>query len=112
MESKRVGLCRVLPTGCATVDRHGELLAPIQAMADEGAIGFTDDGDVIEEDAMMAVVLAAAKAADRFFMQHCQDPKTTIGGVMHAGAIQEELGYGAWPRIAEESIIALDIGIN
>ena len=31
---------------------------------------------------------------------------------MHAGAIQEELGYGAWPRIAEESIIARDIAIN
>lgn len=112
LESKRVGLCRVLPTGCATVDRHGESLAPLQAMADEGAIGFTDDGDVIEDDAMMAAVLVAAKSADRFVMQHCQDPKTTIGGVMHAGAIQEQLGYGPWPRIAEESIIARDIAIN
>ncbi len=111
-EAKRVGLCRVLPTGCATVDRQGESLAPLLEMADAGAIGFTDDGDVIEDDAMMAAVLAAAKAANRFVMQHCQDPKTSIGGVMHAGAIQEELGFGAWPRIAEESIIARDIAIN
>ena len=111
-ESKRVGLCRVLPTGCATAGRKGELLAPIPAMADAGAIGFTDDGCVIEDDAMMAAVLVEAKAADRFVMQHCQDPKTTIGGVMHEGAVQQELGYGAWPRIAEESIIARDIATN
>ena len=111
-ESKRVGLCRVLPTGCATAGRKGETLSPIPAMVDAGAIGFTDDGCVIQDNAMMAAVLVAAKAAGRFVMQHCQDPKTTIGGVMHAGAMQEELGYGAWPRIAEESIITRDIFIN
>ena len=111
-ESQRVGLCRVLPTGCATAGRKGKTLAPIPAMADAGAIGFTDDGCVVEDDAMMAAVLISAKSADRFFMQHCQDPKTTIGSVMHEGAMQEELGYGAWPRIAEESIIARDIAIN
>jgi dihydroorotase len=112
MEAKRVGLCRILPTGCATADRKGESLAPIPAMADAGAVGFTDDGCVIEDDAMMAAVLVAAKATNRFVMQHCQDPKTSIGGVMNEGPIQKELGYGAWPRIAEESIIARDIAIN
>ncbi|MEE2912989.1 MAG: dihydroorotase [Planctomycetota bacterium] len=112
LESKTVGLCRVLPTGCATVNRQGKALAPIESMAKAGAIAFTDDGDVVEENSMMESVLTAVKQTGRLFMQHCQDPKTTAGGVMHEGAIQEELGYGAWPRIAEESIITRDIAIN
>jgi dihydroorotase len=31
---------------------------------------------------------------------------------MHKGHVQQELGYGAWPRSAEESIIARDIRLN
>ncbi len=110
--AKRAGKCRVLPTGCATIGRQGKELAPISEMAKAGAIAFTDDGDVIEDDAMMAAVLAAAKEVDRCVMQHCQSRKMTIGGVMHAGALQEELGYGPWPREAEESIIARDLKLN
>ncbi|MDP7009339.1 MAG: dihydroorotase [Phycisphaerales bacterium] len=110
--AKQVGSCRVLPTGCATIDRKGEALAPLTAMAKAGAIAFTDDGDVIEDDAMMAAVLTAAKENNRCVMQHCQDPKTTVGGVMHAGTVQAELGLGPWPREAEESIIARDLSLN
>lgn len=105
-------LCRVLPTCCATVGRQGEALAPIEAMCQAGAVAITDDGDVVECDDLMLASLQAAKANNVPFMQHCQDPKMTVGGVMHAGVIQEALGYGAWPRIAEESIIERDIRLN
>ena len=110
--AKRVGKCRVLPTGCATVGRQGKQLAPIAEMARAGAIAFTDDGHVVEDNAMMSEVLRASQAVDRCFMQHCQSPEMTIGGVMHAGPIQEELGYEPWPRIAEESIIERDLQLN
>lgn len=110
--AKNVGKCRVLPTGCATIGRQGKELAPISEMTKAGAIAITDDGDVVEDDAMMASVLHAACEADRCFMQHCQNPKLTIGGVMHAGEVQEALGYGPWPREAEESVIARDLALN
>lgn len=110
--AKQVGLCRVLPTGCATIGRQGEEIAPIEAMKHVGAIAITDDGEVVENDEMMASVLRACKETNLPFMQHCQDPKTTIGGVMNEGEVQRELEYGAWPRSAEESIIARDIELN
>ena len=110
--AKNIGKCRVLPTGCATIGRQGKELAPIADMTRAGAIAITDDGDVVEDDAMMAEVLQAACEVDCCFMQHCQDPEMTIGGVMHAGPIQEELGLGAWPREAEESIITRDLTLN
>ena len=110
--AKSVGKCRVLPTGCATLGRHGQQLAPIAEMTKFGAIAFTDDGDVIEDDAMMSAVLTAANAANRCVMQHCQSPEMTVGGVMHEGEVQKKLGYIGWPRIAEESIIERDLRLN
>lgn len=110
--AKSVGKCRVLPTGCATLGRHGQQLAPIAEMTKSGAIAFTDDGDVIEDDDMMTAVLTAAHAANRCVMQHCQSTEMTVGGVMHEGEVQKELGYIGWPRIAEESIIERDLRLN
>jgi dihydroorotase len=111
-EANRNGLCQVLPTACATIGRKGETISPIQEMAKAGAIAITDDGDVVENDAMMIEVLKQCATNNVPFMQHCQDPKTTVGGVMNEGNIQQNLGYGAWPRIAEESIIERDISLN
>ena len=110
--SNQVGVCRVLPTGSATINRQGETIAPIDAMASAGAIAITDDGDVVEHDVMMSAVLDACKRADLPFMQHCQDPTTTVDGVINEGEVQRELGYASWPRSAEESIIARDIELN
>jgi dihydroorotase len=107
-----IGLCRVLPTACATLHRKGEAIAPILEMASAGAIAITDDGDVVARAELMSAVLQACKDANVPFMQHCQDPETTVGGVMNEGDVQRELGYGPWPRIAEESIIARDIELN
>lgn len=110
--AKSIGLCNVFPTGCATIGRQGETVAPIEDMVAAGAIAITDDGAVVEDANIMEEVLALCKKCNVPFMQHCQDPKTTVGGVMHEGDVQRELGYGSWPRIAEESIVARDIEIN
>lgn len=110
--AEQLGKCRVLPTACATLGRHGVQIAPIKEMVASGAIAITDDGDVVENDDMMSAVLKECAKNNVPFMQHCQDPKTTIGGVMNEGEVQQALGYGPWPRSAEESIIARDIRLN
>ncbi|MBT4530537.1 MAG: dihydroorotase [Phycisphaerae bacterium] len=110
--AKRVGLCRVLPTACATLGRQGSTIAPIAELVEAGAIAITDDGDVVADSEMMSAVLEQCNKQNVPFMQHCQDQEMTKGGVMNAGKVQEELGYGPWPRIAEESIIARDIDLD
>ena len=110
--AKSVGLCNVFPTGCATISRQGKTIAPIEAMVKAGAIAITDDGDVVEDSVLMAEVLTLCKKCDVPFMQHCQDPTTTVDGVINEGELQRELGYKPWPRSAEESIISRDIELN
>ena len=93
----------------ATKARRGEELAEIALLARAGAVGFSDDGDVVASAGMMLRVLRAVKETDRAFMQHCQEPTLTVGASMHAGEVSTRLGLVGWPRVAEELIVARDI---
>ncbi len=103
---------RVFVAGAATVGRAGEQLAPMGAMSQVGAVAFTDDGDCIASAGMMGKVLAVCASLDKVFMQHCQDPTLTAGGVMNSGTISARMGLGGWPAVAEEVIIERDIRLN
>ena len=60
----------------------------------------------------MARVLRTVGATGRAFMQHCQDPALTRGGVMNAGALATRLALGGWPAAAEENILERDVQLN
>ncbi len=106
------GLCRVFPVAAATKGRKGETLAQIIPCREAGAVGFSDDGDVVESEQMMRRVFEAVKPTGAAFMQHCQDPALTVGASMHEGAVSLRLGLTGWPPIAEESIIERDVRLN
>ncbi len=101
--------CRVFPVAAATKGRKGEALAEIGLCARAGAVGVSDDGDVVASAAMMRAALLAAREADLAFMQHCQDTTLTVGAAMHEGAVSARLGLVGWPREAEEIIIERDV---
>ncbi len=101
--------CRVFPVAAGTVGRKGERMAEIRLLARAGAVGISDDGDVIASAGVMKSVLTATQAAGLAFMQHCQEPTLTQNAAMHAGGISTRLGLAGWPRIAEEIIIERDI---
>jgi dihydroorotase len=103
---------RVFVVGCASKGRRGEELAEIGSMADAGAVAFSDDGEVVADAGLMQKVLVTVKAVDRVFMQHCQEPSLTRGGVMNAGALALKLGLGGWPSVAEEIVIERDVRLN
>lgn len=111
-ETQAADLARVLPIACATIGRQGETLAPIRALARAGAAGFSDDGDCVANPAVMRRVLQQVRLADSCFMQHCQEPELTRGGVMNAGPLAVRLALGGWPALAEEMIIERDVRLN
>ncbi|MEM1185403.1 MAG: dihydroorotase [Planctomycetota bacterium] len=100
--------CRVFPVMAATKGRQGEAITEIQLGAKAGAVGVSDDGDVIASASMMKAVLAEAAAADLVMMQHAQETTLTNGSVMHAGEVSLRLGLTGWPREAEEIIVERD----
>ena len=112
LRAQASSVARVLVAGAATVGRKGEQLAPMGAMARVGAVAFTDDGECVASAGMMGKVLAVCASLGKPFMQHCQDPTLSEGGVMNAGVVSARLGLGGWPRVAEEVIIERDIRLN
>ncbi len=103
------GQCRVFSVAAATKARAGKELAEIALLAKAGAVGFSDDGDVVEDAAMMLRALRAVKETGRAFMQHCQETSLTGGASMHQGEVSTRLGLVGWQRIAEELIVERDV---
>lgn len=109
LKAQAEAVCRVFAVSAATKGRKGEELAEIGLCARAGAVGISDDGDVIASAAMMRAVLLAARDAGLAVMQHCQDTTLTVGASMHDGAVSTRLGLVGWPREAEEIIIERDV---
>ncbi|MEO1534864.1 MAG: dihydroorotase [Planctomycetota bacterium] len=107
--ARETAACRVFAVAAGTVGRKGERMTEIGLLAKAGAVGISDDGDVIESAGTMRSVLRATASTGLAFMQHCQEPSLTRGSSMHAGEVSTRLGLTGWPRVAEEIIIERDV---
>lgn len=111
-QAEQVGHCRVFSVAAATIGRKGQELAQISQCDQAGAVGYSDDGDVVESATMMRTVFETIAPTGKVFMQHCQELTLTKGAVMHEGEVSNKLGHTGWPRVAEELIIERDIMLN
>ena len=105
----RAGLCEVLPSGCITVGRMGERLAPFGELAAAGVSLFTDDGTGVQDAALMRSALEYAGPLGITLAQHCETASLTKGAVMHEGACCSRLGLPGWPSLSEELMLFRDI---
>ncbi len=105
----KAGLCEVLPAGCITVGRAGQMLAPYGELAAAGVHLFTDDGNGVQDAQLMRRALEYAKPLGIVLAQHCEVASLTKGAVMHEGACCSRLGLPGWPSLAEELMVFRDI---
>ena len=59
---EQAGLCEVLPSGCITIGRAGEVLAPMAELAAAGVHIFTDDGAGVQDPLLMRRALEYGKS--------------------------------------------------
>ena len=108
-QGRRAGLCEVLPSGCITVGRAGERLAPFGELAAAGVHLFTDDGNGVQDPLLMRRALEYAGPLGIVLAQHCEVSALTKGAVMHEGSCCSRLGLPGWPSLAEELMLFRDI---
>lgn len=108
-QGARAGLCEVIPSGCITVGRAGEALAPYGELRDAGVTLFTDDGNGVQDPLLMRRALEYARDLDITLAQHCEVSSLTAGAVMHEGSCCSHLGLPGWPALAEELMVHRDI---
>ena len=108
-QGEAAGLCEVLPSGCITIGRAGELLAPFAELVDAGVRIFTDDGNGVQDPLLMRRAMEYSLGLDMVLAQHCEVARLTTGAVMHEGRCCSELGLPGWPALAEELMVHRDI---
>jgi dihydroorotase len=99
----------VYTMGAITKKREGVELAEMGFMAEAGAVGFTDDGNGVQNPAVMLRALKYAAMFNVVIAQHCQDDAFAGNGVMNAGYYSTILGLPGIDALAEEAMLWRDI---
>lgn len=95
--------------GAITKGREGQELAEMGLMAKAGAVGFTDDGEGVQDTSVMLRALKYAQMFDLVISQHCQDNSIAKSGVMNSGYYSTILGLPGIDTLAEEMMLWRDI---
>ena len=78
-------------------------------LADAGVIGFSDDGNPVEDANLMRQALAYSSEVGLPVINHAEDKKIAAGGVMTAGLVATRLGLPGAPNEAETAMVARDL---
>ena len=108
-QGKRAGLVDVIPSGCITLGRQGETLAPMAELSQAWVNFFTDDGFGVQDASLMRRALEYARGLGVTLAQHCEVAELTKGAVMSECQCCTDLGLPGWPAIAEELMVFRDI---
>lgn len=108
--------CDIVPSAAMTIGRQGEQLTAMGDLATMGVRIFTDDGDGVQDPALMRQIMAYATGLRAVtggqpivLAQHCEVAALSAGGHMHEGEWSSRLGIGGQPTEAETLMIARDI---
>ncbi len=102
---------RVLAHGAVTVGRKGETLSAMGELADEGVVGFSDDGASVGSATILRNALAYAGSLGIPIVDHPEDVALTEGAQASEGYVATVLGLKGWPAAAEAGSVARSIAI-
>jgi dihydroorotase len=94
-----------------TRDLAGEELTEMAALADDGALGFTDDGKPVVSAGLLRKALEYQRLCGGVVALHEEDPALSRDGVMHEGAVSARLGLAGIPSVSESTMIARDAAL-
>lgn len=108
---KKDALSNVYVVGAMTKERLGGEIVNMSDMKKEGAIALSDDGDSIQDSALMIKALKKAKENNMLLISHCEDREISKKGVVNEGFIATKLGLRGIQKRSEYEFVARDIGL-
>jgi len=103
------GLARVHPVAAITPGLLGERLADLAALAEAGAVAFSDDGRPVMHAGLMRRALEYAKDLGLPVITHAEDLALRGDGVMNEGAVSARLGLPGIPAACEVVAVMRDL---
>ena len=87
---------------------EGEQLTEMAELSQQGALGFSDDGEPVASAGMLRKALQYQRLCGGVLALHEEDRSLSRGGVMHEGALSAALGLDGIPTVAESTMVARD----
>jgi dihydroorotase len=87
---------------------EGEQLTEMAELREEGALGFSDDGEPVESAGTLRKALQYQRLSGGVLALHEEDRSLSREGSMHEGALSAALGIGGIPTVAESTMVARD----
>ncbi len=103
------GIVDVFPIGAVTKGRMGKELAPIAELVEAGVVGFSDDGNPVQDSGVMRKAFEYVSMFDKVIIQHCEDKTLSQNGMANEGYWSTLLGLAPYPNISEEIILYRDL---
>jgi len=100
-----------IPVGfLAAVTRglQGEQLTEMAELRQEGALGFSDDGEPVASAGVLRKALQYQRLCGGVLALHEEDPSLSRRGVMNEGTVSAALGLDGIPTVAESTMVARD----
>jgi dihydroorotase len=108
-EVQRRARCRVYPIAAITQGRQGAQSCDYAALAQAGAVAFSDDGNTVMDAGVLRESAILAQTVSGVFISHAEDERLKGCGVMTEGAVSRSLGVAGAPSISEDVIVARDL---
>ncbi len=109
-KGKETGI-HVESCGAVSFGLKGEELTDMDALAAAGAIGFTDDGIPLMDEAILREAMIKTAAMNMPISLHEEDASLITNNGVNRGVASEHFGIGGSPRDAEISLIERDLQI-
>ncbi|WP_267625822.1 dihydroorotase [Enterococcus faecium] len=106
---RKDAVVKVLQYAPITENLRSEKLVDQEALIEEGAFAFTNDGVGVQTAGTMYLAMKEAAKNNKALVAHTEDESLLFGGVMHAGKKTEELGLPGILSVTESSQIARDL---
>lgn len=98
----------VLQAAAVSKALAGGELTDMEALADAGAPGFTDDGIPLMDEKLLLKAMETSKELGLPLSLHEEDPALIAAPGVHQGEVSEKLSYGGAPRVSEDVLVARD----
>ena len=98
----------VLQAAAISKGLKGQEMVDMDALAEAGAAGFTDDGIPIMDEKLLLAAMEKARDLDMPISLHEEDPLFVKQAGVNQGRISEQLNYGGASRTAEDVMVARD----
>jgi len=105
----RQATVQVYPVAAATLGSNGHQLSNYRELKRAGAVGVSDDGHPILDEAIMRKALKLAAEVGFPVIQHAEDTRMTAKAQINAGPVAFRLGLRGMPSDAEALIVERDV---